>query len=362
MTTATTANRETTMAVSTPGATAAAMAASPAIEIVQVTKQYGRVLAVDDLSFSVPEGALFGLIGANGAGKTTTFSLMSGFIRPTRGEVRVRGETLSTGHPPLGRVLALPQDATMPPSMTAAAVLIMLASLEGRSAQEARRRSLEALARVGLADMADRRVGVLSHGQRRRVGIASTLLGDDEVILLDEPTAGLDPRAASELRSLITTLNADRTIVVSSHNLAEIESVCTHAAIIAKGRLVTSSTMDAMKRTGTLVKVMLARPLSSPASVLQRLEAEKGVTRVELSADGLRLDLELEQAAGGRVVDPSAGRGGTEAGTEAEDRMNALLMLLIAEGASVRSVERGQGLEQRFLEALAQVDRGPDRA
>lgn len=123
---------------------------------------------------------------------------------------------------------------------------------------------------VGLADLSERRLDNLSHGQRRRVGIAQTLLGEDEVIILDEPTSGLDPRTAAELRDLIKTLHHDRTIILSTHNLSEIEVLCTHAAIIDKGRLVTSGTMDQIRQTGARLVVALAKPLEGIGEVVAR--------------------------------------------------------------------------------------------
>ncbi|MEM7678189.1 MAG: ABC transporter ATP-binding protein, partial [Myxococcota bacterium] len=190
-----------------------------AIELNRVTKRFGRVEAVKNLTLSVPEGSLFGLIGPNGAGKTTTFGLLSGFLQPTEGQVFVRGQQLRPGRPPVGQVLALPQDAGLPGRQRVAGCLVHLGRLGGLSAADARVSAARALERVGLADLAERRVNQLSHGQRRRVGIASTLVGRDEVIVLDEPTAGLDPRTALELRSLIKELHADRTVVLSSHDL-----------------------------------------------------------------------------------------------------------------------------------------------
>lgn len=304
-----------------------------AIELVSVTKDYGRVRAVEDLSFAVPEGSLFGLIGPNGAGKTTTFGLLSGFLHPTKGEVRVRGVALGPGRPPVGRVLALPQDANLPDRMKMIDCMVMLGRLGGFSAADARARSERALARVGLAELAGRRLSALSHGQRRRVGIAQTLLGDDEVVLLDEPTSGLDARTAAELRVLIRELQEHRTIVLSSHNLQEVEALCDRAVILDHGHIVASGTMDEIKSTGTLVSVTLAKPLEAPEKITGALSGLTGVRSATISDDKLRIDLELAE-----------GKGNEDAS------VNAVLGVLIAHGASVRGVDRGKSLEQRFLE------------
>ena len=304
-----------------------------AVELVNVTKDYGRVRAVDGLSLAVPEESLYGLIGPNGAGKTTTFAMLSGFLRPTLGEVRVRGRALTPGHPPVGLALALPQDAELPEHKRVLATLVYLARLGGMPKPEAEKKSVDALGRVGLGDLMDRKVSQLSHGQRRRVGIAQTLVGDDEVIMLDEPTAGLDPRTAVELGQLIKTLSQDRTIILSSHNLAEVETLCTHAAILDRGKLVVSGTMDEIKGTGGLFTVMLAKPLAAPEPVAAAVKALAGVAKVEVApnAEALRV---------------------TTSTTEGmDDLTNQVLRVLMDQGASVKSVERGQSLTERFMQA-----------
>lgn len=304
-----------------------------AVELINVTKDYGRVRAVDGLSLEVPEESLYGLIGPNGAGKTTTFAMLSGFLRPTQGEVKVRGRALTPGHPPVGLALALPQDAALPDHKRVLATLVYLARLGGMPKAEAEAKSARALEQVGLQELAERKVSQLSHGQRRRVGIAQTLVGDDEVIMLDEPTAGLDPRTAVELGQLIKALAQDRTIILSSHNLAEVESLCTHAAILDRGKLVMSGTMDEIKGTGGLFTVMLAKALSAPDTVRAAVGALAGVAQVEVApnADALRI---------------------TTTSTDGlDDLTNQVLRVLMDQGATVKSVERGQSLTERFMQA-----------
>lgn len=307
---------------------------SAAVELIKVTKDYGRVRAVADLSLNIPEGSLYGLIGPNGAGKTTTFALLGGFLRPTAGEIRIRGRLLAPGLPPVGQVLSLPQDAQLPSHKRVLECLIFLAELGGMPRAEARQKSEQALRDVGLSDLADRKLSQLSHGQRRRVGIAQTLVGHDEVIMLDEPTAGLDPRTALELGELIKNLHARRTIVLSSHNLAEVESLCTHAAILSKGKLVASGSMDEIKGTGQLLHVALAQPLADPKA-LEALSAIASVRAVSPSPDGTRLEVQC--------ADPNA----------ADQVTTEVLKVLIQHGAQVKGVERGKRLEQRFLETTA---------
>jgi ABC-2 type transport system ATP-binding protein len=312
---------------------------SAAIEISDLAKHFGRVKAVDGLALRVPEGAMFGLIGPNGAGKTTTFALLAGFLRPTRGTITVRGEALHPGLPPVGKIAVLPQDAAMPGRMRAIDALEMLGRLGGLSAGEARRRGDEAMARLALSpEQRRQRIGELSHGQRRRVGIAQTLLGEREIIILDEPTAGLDPRAAAELRATIRELRGQRTIVLSSHNLAEVESLCDHAAILSRGRVVSMGTMAELRRASALVRVVLGAPLADADAAVAELAAVAGVRTAAL-APGAEIAVDLE------LVDE--GDGGTDPIT------TQVLARLIGRGALIREVARGKSLEQRFLEETA---------
>lgn len=308
---------------------------TPALELNDLKKFFGSVHAVDGLSLKVPEGSLFGLIGPNGAGKTTTFSLLAGFLKPTAGEIKIRGETLPPGVPRVSKLVALPQDANLPARAKPVEALAMLARLAGLDARTAEQRSRAALDRVDIGGpMFAQRIGNLSHGQRRRVAIATTLLGDDEVILLDEPTAGLDPIAAAELRALIKDLRGKRTLVLSSHNLAEVEQLCDHAAIIAQGKLVSAGSMDQLKQAGSLVQVLLGAPLANVQVVLQTLRGVLGVKNATAAADAKTIDLDVEDDGHG----------------SADRVVNEVLKKLIEHGAAIRSVERGKSLEQRFLE------------
>jgi ABC-type multidrug transport system ATPase subunit len=307
---------------------------SAAIELRNVAKHFGRVRAVDGITLLVPEKALFGLIGPNGAGKTTTFGLLSGFLHPTSGEVLVRGEPLSPSHPPVGKVLALPQDAQLPDRIRVLDVLVLLGRFGGLHKLDAKQQAERALSRVGLGDLAERRVGELSHGQRRRVGIAQTLIGENEVILLDEPTAGLDARSAAELRLLIKDLHQDRTIVLSSHNLQEVEQLCDSAAILDHGRIVAEGSMESIKGTSTIVEVQLAKAPADAPKIIDALRALTVVRSATMRDSGLVIDLEL--------ADEKDGSG--------EDVTNQVLRVLLEQGASVKGIERGKSLEERFLE------------
>lgn len=307
----------------------------PALELIGLSKHFGAIRAVDVLTLSVPEGSLFGLIGPNGAGKTTTFGLLAGFLRPTAGEIRVRGELVAPGVPRTGKLVVLPQDAALPARARPLEALVTLGRLGGLDAETAERRGLAALDRLSVGGpMLNQRIGNLSHGQRRRVQIATTLLGEREVIILDEPTAGLDPIAAAELRALIKDLRGDRTLVLSSHNLAEVEALCDHAAIIGKGRLLSSGSMDELRRATSLVRVLLTAPVTVPGLVAAIGELPGVREATTVAEDPRAIDLQLDDD----------GAGG------ADRVVNEVLKLLMERGLPIRSVERGKSLEQRFLE------------
>jgi ABC-2 type transport system ATP-binding protein len=306
---------------------------SAAIEFKNVSKRFGRIQALDDLSFCVPEGALFGLIGPNGAGKTSAFSVLAGYLKPDSGSIQVRGQPLLSGQAPRGRISMLPQDAELLPKMTAVQVLTLLARYGGLAKVEAQSRAENAIRLVGLSEKHfSQRVGNLSHGQRRRIGIAQTLLSEEEIICLDEPTAGLDPRAAAEIRSLITGLSAKRTIVFSSHNLLEVESICDHVAILDHGRLVSSGPMSALKNTDEVITFHLQRPLEQNVELKKKFEAIDFVKQVDISADRNQVHLQLQSE------------------SDSEKTVNEAISALMAAGGMLQSVERGQSLEQRFLE------------
>jgi ABC-type multidrug transport system ATPase subunit len=234
----------------------------------------------------------------------------------------------------VGAILALPQDAALP-NRRVLDELVHLGRLGGLPAPEARQRSEAALAKVGLSDLASRKINTLSHGQRRRVGIAQALVGRDEVIILDEPTAGLDPRTALELGALVKELHKERTILLSSHNLAEVESLCTHAAILHRGTLVTAGTMDEIRGTAQRLQVSLVRPAADPAALSAALAQLAGVGRVEAAPDGTAFSIECTSP-------------------EEADRVTGdVLRVLLERGALVKGVERGQRLEQRFMQETA---------
>jgi len=225
---------------------------APAVVTRGLTRLFGTTRAVEGLDLEVPAGAILGFLGPNGAGKTTTFNLLCGFLRPTSGQATVLGEPLSRVSHLRGRFTALPQDARFQPTRNLLDSLRFLGELQGLDRVGARREADRVLQAVGLSEAAHTRGSALSHGMAKRFGIAQAFLGTPELVLLDEPTEGLDPRQAHSVRGMIRALVGHATVLVSSHNLPAIEDICTHVAIIDKGRLVASGTLEEIRRGKTL--------------------------------------------------------------------------------------------------------------
>ena len=202
-----------------------------------LVKRRGRQRALDGLSLSVPRGAVMGMVGANGAGKTTWMMTVAGFLRPDAGEIDLLGNGPFDATRHGGRVAILPQDSELPLEDTPEGALYRFGRLQGLTAPAARRSVRETLAAVNLTERACSRMRTLSHGMRKRAMVAQCFVGRPEVVLLDEPLNGLDPVEADRLRRFILAQRGRQTIVISSHNLEDIERLCTHVAFIDKGRV-----------------------------------------------------------------------------------------------------------------------------
>src|SRR5262245_47557705 len=213
--------------------------AEPALRIQNLAKAFGKTKALDDVSFDVPAGSIFGLLGPNGAGKTTLFSIAAGFLRADAGQLRVLGTDIAHVAELQGRMTILPQDASFQRNVPIMEQLMFFRRLDGSDPATAEREVIEAMEKVGIAEYRKRGVHALSHGMLKRLGIAQAFLGNPEVILLDEPTSGLDPQNARQIRDLVRQLQQEHrvTTVISSHNLAEIQELCDHVAILDKGVL-----------------------------------------------------------------------------------------------------------------------------
>ena len=222
------------------------MSAPVAISTKDLVKRYGRTKALDGFTLDVPAGAVLGLVGPNGAGKTTWMMAVAGLLGVSEGTIDLLGRGPFDAAVHGGRVAILPQDSELPLEMSPRKLFVAFARMQGLSAAAARRSADEVLRAVNLEDRADRPVRALSHGMRKRVMAGQCFLGEPEVLLLDEPMNGLDPEEAERMRRLILSGKGRRTVVISSHNLLDLERLCTHAAFVEAGRVIRTGTVEAL--------------------------------------------------------------------------------------------------------------------
>ena len=248
------------------------------IDCNQLGKHYGSTQALADVSLSLEPGAPVALIGPNGAGKTTFMSIICGFIRPSSGNVRVMGHAPGSHHA-LSKLSALPQDAWLDPHFSIERQLRHYAQLRGLSSRNARTETSRVLKKVQLDDRAASKPSQLSHGMRKRIMIAQAMIGDPELILLDEPTAGIDPPNVKIIRELISAESANATFIISSHNLDELEKVCTKVIHLADGRLKGISQIDENSQDGYL-SITLRPGADKPP--LDQIKHMAGVSHAEL--------------------------------------------------------------------------------
>ena len=302
-----------------------------AIETRALTRRFGAQTAVSSIDLAVPRGSVFGFLGPNGSGKTTTIRMIVGLIQPTSGESFVLGEPMPhSWRSVLPRVGALVEGPAFAPYLSGAANLSRFDAADRDSDRQSRRSRVEAaLARVGLSHAAGKHVKAYSLGMKQRLGLANAMLRPRELLVLDEPTNGLDPQGTREVRSLIRSFAADGTTVfVSSHLLAEIEQLCSHAAVMSAGAIVAQGTLDDL-RGPDATTVMVRTPDVEPAL---RVLRKAGLRPSAVDGDGGDLQL---TAAIDRVVHDADG----------------LVAALVAAGVRVRGFALIEPtLEERFVE------------
>ncbi|HEV7672184.1 MAG TPA: ATP-binding cassette domain-containing protein [Thermoanaerobaculia bacterium] len=220
------------------------------IEAQNLSRRYGDFTAVNDVSFAVGEGEILGLLGPNGAGKTTTIRMITGFLPPTEGRVSIGGTDLFEAPVKARRQIGyLPENVALYGEMRVGEYLSYRAGLEGLKRAEAKRACESALERCLLSDVRNQVIGTLSKGYRQRVGLATAILHDPEVLILDEPTVGLDPKQIIAIRELIRDLGRERTLILSTHILSEVELLCNRVLIIDKGRIVAEGTPASLRQS-----------------------------------------------------------------------------------------------------------------
>ena len=246
------------------------------IEVSHLTKQYGNHLAVDDVSFTVADGQICGLLGPNGAGKSTIMNILTGYLSATSGQVTVAGHPLpEEADAAKACVGYLPEQPPLYPEMTVQEYLTFAAELKGVKKAERKEQVCRAARRTGLETVLPRLIRSLSKGYKQRVGIAQALLGSPRLIILDEPTVGLDPAQVIEIRKLIQELGRAHTVILSSHILSEVQAVCQQILILSKGHLAAAGSLEELTADGkSLEEVFLELADGEPEEATGEEDAE----------------------------------------------------------------------------------------
>jgi ABC-2 type transport system ATP-binding protein len=259
------------------------------LEIRGLVKHFGPIKAVDNISFTVPRGEVLGFLGPNGAGKSTTMKMITGFLAPTAGTAIVCGHDITTQPVAAKRHIGyLPEGAPAYPDMTPADFLDFIAHIRGFAGDEAKRRIGRVVDMIRIAEVLHQPIETLSKGFKRRVGVAQALLHDPSVLILDEPTDGLDPNQKYEMRKIITAMRPDKAIIISTHLLEEVEAVCSRAIIIAHGRILADGTpAQLVQRSRHHNAVRLGIAGGSDPRIRTELARLPGVAAVETVSDEL---------------------------------------------------------------------------
>ncbi len=300
---------------------------SLALELSGVRKRYGKTVALDGLDLVVERGTMLGLVGPNGAGKTTTFGVISGALRVDEGTVNVLGEGAFDPRRKTGALGVLPQDCALNPHSSAKQLLTFFARLQGLGRVDARKDADRLLEAMSLTDRAGSRVGQLSHGMKRRLAVAQALVGDPELVLLDEPTGGLDPHLVVDMRELLLAEKRKRTLIVSSHILSDLEQTCDRIAFLEKGRCIEEGAVESLRAAIGRVRLRFARTIGDA-----ELEALRSIL-------GERLEATSEREATYAVT----------SGEAIEEVAPRILAELMAAGLPVLEVGVGGSLEEAYL-------------
>ena len=267
------------------------------IEVHHLTKRYGAHLAVEDLSFTVEQGTVYGLLGPNGAGKSTTMNILTGYISASEGAVSIDGrDILEEAEAAKACVGYLPEQPPLYLDMTAKEYLEFAARLKKVPRGQRAAQVDCAMERTGVRPVSGRLIRNLFKGYRQRVGLAAVLLGDPKVVILDEPTVGLDPAQVIEIRALITELGRDHTVILSSHILSEVSALCDQVLIIDKGHLVAQGTTEELARRLEGGRLIHLTALGEESTVAAILRSVPGVDEVRTRAENGRVEAEVTSA------------------------------------------------------------------
>ncbi len=266
------------------------------IEAQAVTRRYGDYVAVDNVSFGIAEGEIVGILGPNGAGKTTTLRMITGFLPPTAGRITVNGKNLVSDPVGARRDLGyLPENVALYPEMRVSEYLMYRARLEGLGRGQATERISQSVERCLLTDVQDQIIGTLSKGYRQRVGLATAILHQPRVLVLDEPTVGLDPKQIIAIRELIRELASESTLLLSTHILPEVELLCDRVMIIDRGKIVAEGTPETLQERwmgNAAVRVGLDGPAEGAESALASIPGVAAVTALDDTPTRFRIECE----------------------------------------------------------------------
>ena len=307
------------------------------IQVDNLTKRYGPVEAIRDVSFTVDKGRVVGFLGPNGAGKSTTMKILSCFMPASGGTAKVAGyDVFSQSMEVRRRIGYLPENAPLYSDLSVASYLDFVAEIKGVGRTARRGRVADVMDRCFITDMQNRLIGKLSKGYRQRVGLAQALLGDPEVLILDEPTIGLDPKQITEIRSLIRSLAGQHTVILSTHILPEVSMVCDGVIIINRGRIVAQGTESDLVQQAFPTARIEVRMAGAAGDVAGSLRALPGVVGVE--------PLASRDGAVGFLVESARDR----------DVRPALVRLITGNGWALQELHQvGMSLEEVFIRVVA---------
>ena len=303
--------------------------ATRAIHIEGLSHHFGEKQALKEIDWTLPAKGIVGLVGPNGAGKTTLFSLIAGFLTLQKGEISILGESSPVASALMGRVGVMPQDAIFARDISIFDQLLFLLKLDGIEGQAAENRAREVMQQVGLETELYRGASVLSHGMGKRLGVAQSILANPEIVLLDEPTAGLDPANARQIRSLMRELGKKALVIVSSHNLLELQDLIDEVGVIVGGELVASGTVEEVTRRDRRFEILLDRKVT-PELVVE-VKQLSHVSQVEFDGHQLMVSLNAEHEDG------------------LNGALSQLYLFLVEQGSPPHEVREGASLEQAYL-------------
>ena len=253
------------------------------IEVKNVTKKYGKAVAVDDISFTIKEGEIVGLLGPNGAGKSTTMNMITGFIEPTQGEIIIDGLDMSRKPKKAKKEIGyMPEGVPLYTDLTVKEFVTYMAEIKQVSSKERKEKVQKIIEQTGLKDVQNKLTKNLSRGYKQRVSMAGALVGEPKILILDEPTVGLDPKQITEIRNLIKELGKTHTVILSSHILSEVSQICNKVIIINKGKIVAVDTPQNLENKVTSNNCIYITVEDTENKVEQVKDKIKDIKKIEL--------------------------------------------------------------------------------